>query len=62
MRCYAPDPAGGANSIPQTSWVDFGERKGKGKGREREEFRAVVGKTLHIGPEIESANFIKFKF
>jgi len=32
MRCNAPDPDGGANSIPQTSWVDFGERKGKGKG------------------------------
>jgi len=36
MRCYA-------NSAPQTSWLDFGERKGrgngkrekKGKGRER---------------------------
>jgi len=41
MRCYAPDPAGGANSaLPdQTSWLDLGrgrkgkrERKGKGKG------------------------------
>jgi len=20
MRCYAPDPAGGANSAPQTYW------------------------------------------
>jgi len=27
-----PGPRWGANSIPQTSWVDFGERKGKGKG------------------------------
>jgi len=39
-----------------------GKETGKREGREREEFRAVVGKTLHIGPEIESANFIKFKF
>jgi len=33
MRCYAADPAVGANSAPQTSWLDFGERKGMKKGR-----------------------------
>jgi len=33
MRCYAPDPARGAISAPQTSWLDFGTGKeGKGKG------------------------------
>ena len=31
MRCYAPDTARGANSAPQTSWLDFG----RGKERER---------------------------
>jgi len=36
MRCYAPDPAGGANSAPQIFWWNFGEReKGRGKGKER---------------------------
>ena len=40
MRCYAPAPAGGAKSAPQTSWLDFRERKkgkkeGKGKGGKR---------------------------
>jgi len=28
MRCYA-------NSAPQTSWLDFGERKGRGNGRRK---------------------------
>ena len=38
MRCYAPDPAGGANSAPPTSWLDFAENKRKkgGKGSEGE--------------------------
>ena len=35
-RCYAPDPAGGASSAPQTSWLDFGERKERRKGRGKE--------------------------
>jgi len=33
MRYYGPDSAGGANSAPQTSWLDFEERKGSGKGK-----------------------------
>jgi len=36
MRCYAPDPAVGANSAPQTSWLDFGERKGRKKAGVKE--------------------------
>jgi len=32
-RIYALDPAGGANSAPQTSWLDFGDRKEGGEGR-----------------------------
>jgi len=36
-RSITARPAGGANSAPQTSWLDFGERKemGKGNGKER---------------------------
>jgi len=30
MLC--PDPAKGANGVPRNSWLDFGERKGGGKG------------------------------
>jgi len=32
MRCYASSPTGAANSAPQTSWLDSGERKGREKG------------------------------
>ena len=32
MRCYASSPTGAANSAPQTSRLDSGERKGRGKG------------------------------
>jgi len=43
MRCNAPDPAGGANSaLPdQTSWLDLGERKGRGKGSGKGKERAM---------------------
>jgi len=40
VRCYAPDPAGRYSgeltALPQTSWLDFGDRKGSGNGGERE--------------------------
>jgi len=36
MRCYAPVPAGGANSAAQIFWWNFGERKGgEKKGKKR---------------------------
>jgi len=34
MWCHAPDPAGGANSAPQTSCLVFWERKERGKEKE----------------------------
>ena len=50
-RSITARPAGGANSAPQTSWLDFGERKGMGKGngkerarRKEREKKAVKGK------------------
>jgi len=30
---YAPDPAGEANSAPQTLWLDFRDKRGKGRER-----------------------------
>ena len=49
MRCYAPVPDGGANCAPQTSWLDFGERKGEG-GNKGEWKGVILGKTL--GPSM----------
>jgi len=52
MRCYAPDPAGRANSAPPDLLVGFGgkERKGKwkGKGRERKGERERNGKENEV--------------
>jgi len=44
MQCYAPDPAGRANSAPLTSWLDFGERKGRVKGKKGREGKKWKGK------------------
>ena len=48
MRCYAPDPARGANSTPPNFLAGFG---GRGKGvtvgkREREKRKGLVGKEM----------------
>jgi len=36
MRCYARTPLVGLTALPQTFWLDVGERRGRGKGGERE--------------------------
>jgi len=37
VRCYARNPLGKLAALLRTSWLDFGERKGGGKGRKGEE-------------------------
>jgi len=35
-RCYAPGPpAGELTALPQTSWLDFGEKKERKKGEDQ---------------------------
>ena len=46
-RCYAPLPSG-ANSAPQTSWLDFAERKGWETGKRGKE--SARGKNISLHP------------
>jgi len=45
VRCYARNPLGKLAALLRTSWLDFGERKGGGKGgKGRKDGKGWIGK------------------
>ena len=57
MRCYAPDPAGGANSAPPDILAGFcGEQKEEGRERERSGEKGIGSEREKKGRKGEGYN------